>query len=74
MTPCHREHLLQSDLGSYPVVKCCPGRLLQAAMLYGSSMSYLLGLLVVHVRMTSGIISYGGCHHAHVRWHLVVGS
>lgn len=74
MTLCHQERPLQSNLGLFPVVKCCPGRPLQAAMICGSSLSYLLGLLVVHVMMTSGIIGYGGCHHAHVRWHLIVGN
>ena len=74
MTRYHQERPLRSDLGLFPVAKCCPGRLLQAAMICGSSLSYLLSLLVVHVRTTSGIISYGGCHHGHIRWRLVPGN
>ena len=64
MTLCHRERPLSSDL---LVAKCRPGQLRRAAIICGSLMSHLLGLLVVYVRMTSGIISYGGCHHARVR-------
>ena len=74
MTRYHQGRPLRSDLGLFLVAKCCPGRLLQAAMIYGSSLSYLQGLLVVHVRTTSGIISYEGCHRAHIRWRLVAGN